>query len=83
MTAQEIYQNLIEKSQDFFFPEDINCYVFDINPDDWSSVDYRDYFTKHHVGTMTKEQFLEKYKDITTFEVAFFGKIHFDYYNFA
>jgi len=83
MNAQEAYNNLIEKSQHFFFPEDINCYIFDINVDDMSSVDYMDYYTKRHVGTITKEQFFDRYKDITTFEVAFVGKVHFDYYQFS
>ena len=80
MTIQEIYNYVNKTGNKFFFPEDMNGFVFDANCyDGWESdnVDCYDYFTGELVRTMSKDDFVREYGEVTTFLDALENKPFF------
>lgn len=81
MTAQEIYKHANETGNKFFFPEDVNCTIFDANCyEGWESdyIECYDYRSGLLVKTLTKDQFLAQYGNIQTFKDALENRPRFD-----
>ena len=83
MTAEEIYKVSLEEGTQFFFPEDIHCRLFEVGAfrhiGDPDVIKYRDYYSPEQVKEMTKAEFLEQFKDVTTFLDALTYDIKFTY----
>ena len=87
MTAEEIYNIAHNQGAKFFYPEDIHCRLFEVcafryvgDPD---TIKYCDYYSPQQVKTMTKNEFMEEFRDVTTFLDVLTYDVKFTYYDFG